>query len=195
MPRILILWNQIDEDVYAHFRREGRTTVAWDPARTIEPWATALEEMQLIHRALVAGGHEVRTVNIRDDLDGMVAAIKGFAPDAIMNLVEFLRDDAELEHHVPALFELLGVEYTGNRPRVDMRLDPDTGEPHVLEVNPNPDLAASCAFTAACAASGRDYHAMINEIVGLAVARRLAPTPTVTGIDLMLHEHRARPPA
>lgn len=372
MPRILILWNQIDEDVYAHFRREGRTTLAWDPTRTIQPWDTVDEEMQLIHRALVAGGHEVRTVNIRDDLDGMVAAIKAFAPDAIMNLVEFLRDDAELEHHVPALFELLGVEYTGNRPlalslcqkkplakaliaqagvpvprgvviesvvaaravdlrfplivkpayddasngidagsvvhdhaalaaridrllaerrraaiveeyiegreihcailgdqplplyevcfdgsddehgrplpriityrakwdpysrehhattgvcpvpdlapatvahlqavalrayralgcrdyaRVDMRLDPDTGEPHVLEVNPNPDLAASCAFTAACAASGRDYHAMINEIVGLAVARRLAPTPTVTGIDLLLHEHRARPPA
>jgi peptide/nickel transport system substrate-binding protein len=33
-----------------------------------------------------------------------------------MNLVEFYRDDPEHEHHVPAVYELLGVGYTGNRP-------------------------------------------------------------------------------
>ena len=35
--------------------------------------------------------------------------------------------------------------------RVDMRLDATTGEPYILEVNPNPDLADSCAFAQSCA--------------------------------------------
>ena len=34
----------------------------------------------------------------------------------VVNLVEFFHDDLEHEHHVPALFELLDIPYTGNRP-------------------------------------------------------------------------------
>ena len=33
-----------------------------------------------------------------------------------MNLVEWFHDDLEHETHVPAMFELLGQSYTGNRP-------------------------------------------------------------------------------
>ena len=33
-----------------------------------------------------------------------------------MNLIEWFHDDLEHETHVPALFELLGIAYTGNRP-------------------------------------------------------------------------------
>ena len=43
--------------------------------------------------------------------------------------------------------------------RVDMRLDPKTGEPYILEVNPNPDLADGCAFAQCVRASGRTYDA------------------------------------
>jgi len=114
--RILILWNQIDDDVYAHYRRDGRRAPDWDPSREIEPWETVEEEMQLIQRSLEARGHAVVMVNIRDNFDTMLDAIRTTKPDVIMNLVEFFHDDAELEHDVPALFELLGVEYTGNRP-------------------------------------------------------------------------------
>jgi D-alanine-D-alanine ligase len=371
--RVLILWNQVDDDVYSHFRREDRRTVDWNPSISIEPWETVEEEMQLIKRSVETAGHTVTMVNVRDNFDVMLEALRTHNPDVVVNLVEFFRDDAELEHDVPALFELLGIEYTGNRPlalslcqkkpqakallaahglpvpkgvviedvakiptvigehglkfpimvkpayddasggidsgsvvhdfaalearvtkmllehkqsalveeyidgreihcailgdkplplyemqfkggndengkplpriityrakwdpysrdhhavegvcpvpdlepetvkyiedvamrayralncrdyaRVDMRLDPKSGEPYILEVNPNPDLAESCAFNASSLASGRTYAQMICEIVALAIARKHGPKKVVTGIDLLLREHLAK---
>ncbi len=367
--RILILWNQIDDDVYTHYRRDGRKAPDWDPTLKVEPWETAEEEMQLIKRSVESAGHEVAMVNIRDNFDTMLQAIRSNKPDVIMNLVEFFLDDAELEHDVPALFELLGVEYTGNRPlalslcqkkphakamlashglrvprgvvlesvdqvrdlgltfplivkpayddasggidsgsvvhdqnqlvvrvdkmvnshkqaalveeyiegreihcailgdtplplyemqfkggtdeqgkplpniityrakwdpysrdhhavegvcpppdlepetaahiqdvalrayralncrdyaRVDMRLAQKTGEPFILEVHPNPDLAESCAFTASATASGRTYAQMIVEIVDFALARKAGPKKVVTGVDALLLEYKAK---
>jgi len=367
--RILILWNQIDDDVYTHYRRDGRRSPDWDPTLEVEPWDTVEEEMQLIKRCIETAGHEVAMVNIRDNFDTMVDAIRTHKPDVIMNLVEFFRDDAELEHDIPALYELLGVEYTGNRPlalslcqkkphakamlaahglpvprgvvlesvdqardlglkyplivkpafddasggidsgsvvhdhnhlvvrvdkmindhkqaalveeyiegreihcailgdqplplyemqfkggvddagkplpkiityrakwdpysrdhhavegvcpapdlsaeaakkiqdvalrayralncrdyaRVDMRIDQHTGEPYILEVNPNPDLAESCAFTASAVASGRTYEQMLVEIVELALARKAGPRKVVTGVDALLREYHAK---
>jgi len=367
--RILILWNQIDDDVYSHYRRDGRKAPDWDPTLKIEPWETAEEEMQLIKRSIEAAGHEVAMVNIRDSFDTMLEAIRTHKPDVIMNLVEFFLDDAELEHDVPALYELLGVEYTGNRPlalslcqkkphakamlashglrvprgvvvesvaelrdlgltfplivkpayddasggidsgsvvydqaqlavriekmihghkqaalveeyiegreihcailgntplplyemqfkggddehgkplpkiityrakwdpysrdhhavegicpipdlepetvahiqdvalkafralncrdyaRVDMRVDEKTGDVYILEVNPNPDLADSCAFTASATASGRTYAQMIVEIVDMALARKAGPRKVVTGVDALLIEYKAK---
>lgn len=366
--RILILWNQTDEDVYVHYRRDGVRSPDWDPGLDIEPWESAEDEMRLIQRSLEGAGHEVAMVNIRDSFDVMLDAIRSFKPDVIMNLVEYFHDDPELEHDVPALFELLGVEYTGNRPlalslcqkkphakallashglsvprgvvidavdqardlglkyplivkpayddasggidagsvvhdkkalvarvgkllddhnqhalveeyiagreihcailgdqalplyemkfkdgtddqgralphiityrakwdpysrehhavegvcpppdldpavathiqetalrayralscrdyaRVDMRIDAETGEPYILEVNPNPDLAESCAFNASATASGRTYAQMINDIVDLALARKARPRKTA-GADTLLTEYMAK---
>jgi D-alanine-D-alanine ligase len=116
MARILVLWNQVDDDVYEHYRREGRRTVDWDPTIEIEPWESVEDEMHLIVRALQGGGHEATLVNIRNDVREIVSAIDRTKPDLVMNLVEFYGEDPEHEHHVPAIFELLGVGYTGNRP-------------------------------------------------------------------------------
>jgi D-alanine-D-alanine ligase len=370
MARILILWNQIDEDVYEHFRRDGRRAPDWDPSLEVEPWETVEEELQLIVRALANGGHDAKLVNVRDNFANLLAAIHDEKPDVIMNLVEFFRDDPEQEHHVPAIFELLGISYTGNRPlalsmcqkkpqakallaaagvpvprgiivdalhpvpqevglrfplivkpayddasggidsgsvvhdrtalenrvaqllrenrmtalveeyiegreihcailgdkalplyemefkggvddhgrelpriityrakwdpysrdhhavegkcpvdnlepeivakiqavaldayralscrdyaRVDMRLDTITGDVFVLEVNPNPDLADSCAFAASAAAAGKTYDQMICEIAELAVARINVDVPAHTGFDLLLREYQAK---
>lgn len=367
MARILILWNQIDDDVYEHYRRDGRRAPDWDPALEIEPWETVEEEMQLIVRSLQSGGHDVTLVNVRDDFNALLAALE-MKPDVVMNLVEFFRNDPEHEHHVPAIFELLNIPYTGNRPlalslcqkkpqakalmmaagvrtprgilvesgaapaeidlryplivkpafddasggidvnsvvhdraaldariaklytenkmaalveeyiegreihcailgekplplyemefkggtdekgkplpriityrakwdpysrdhhavegkcpvedlepeivnelertalaayhalgcrdyaRVDMRLDPTTGEVFVLEVNPNPDLAESCAFFASARAAGRTYEQLICEIADLAIARARAPAPPKLGFDTLLREYLA----
>ncbi|HEY4244429.1 MAG TPA: hypothetical protein VGM88_31660 [Kofleriaceae bacterium] len=116
MARILVLWNQVDDDVYVHYRRDDRRTVEWNPDLTVEPWETVQEEMDLIVRCLEEGGHEVVLVNIRDSFDTLVAALRESEPDAIMNLVEFFRDDPEQEHHVPGVYEMLGYQYTGSRP-------------------------------------------------------------------------------
>jgi D-alanine-D-alanine ligase len=76
--------------------------------------------------------------------------------------------------------------------RVDMRIDKKTGEPYILEVNPNPDLAESCAFTASATASGRTYAQMIVEIVDMALARKAGPKKVVTGVDALLLEYKAK---
>jgi D-alanine-D-alanine ligase len=114
--RILILWNQTEDDVVEHWRRDGRRTPDWDPTRIIEPWDTVAEEVEWIAQSVRTGGHEVVVVNIEDDFEKLLDAIKSTTPDAILNLVEWFHDDFEHEHHVPALFELIGIEYTGNRP-------------------------------------------------------------------------------
>jgi len=370
--RILILWNFIDDDVYEHYRRDDRRTVDWNPELEVEPWDTVEEEMQLIVRSLQTKGHEVALVNIKDDFTLLLGAVHKHKPELVMNLVEFFHNDPEHEHHVPALFELLEIPYTGNKPlslslcqrkpqakaimatvgvptprgvvievgavgskakvpadmrfpmivkpayddasggidtgsvvhdrkaldarihklhtenkmaalveeyiegreihcailgdkalplyemvfkggvddkgkplpniityrakwdpysrdhhavegkcpvvglsadivkkiestalsayralgcrdyaRVDMRLD-SAGNVYVLEVNPNPDLAESCAFAASARASGRTYEQMICEIIDVARERSKEPKVVSTGFDMLLDEYRAQ---
>ncbi len=368
MARILILWNQIDDDVYEHYRRDGKRGVDWDPTVKVDPWDTVQEEMELIVSSLKTRSHEVSMVNIQDDFATLLAALETHKPDLVMNLVEFFRNDPENEHHVPSIFELLDVPYTGNRPlslslcqkkpqakalmtaagiptprgiciesgavpadfalrypvivkpayddasggidsdsvvqdraslevrvekllrenkmaalveeyiegreihcailgdralplyemefkggndekgvplpriityrakwdpysrdhhavegkcpvddlepetvkyienvalaayhalgcrdyaRVDMRLDTTTGEVFVLEVNPNPDLAETCAFAASARASGRNYQQMICEIIDVAIERSKSPKPISSGFDTLLREYMA----
>jgi D-alanine-D-alanine ligase len=120
MARILILWNQIDDDVYEHYRRDNRRSPDWDPTLVVEPWETVEEEIELIVEALIDGGHDAYHINILDNFQNLLDAIRpdqpSGPPDCIVNLVEFFRDDPEQEHNVPALFELLNVPYTGNGP-------------------------------------------------------------------------------
>jgi D-alanine-D-alanine ligase len=54
--------------------------------------------------------------------------------------------------------------------RIDMRLRPD-GRVAVIEANPNPWLASKAEFAMSARKSGRTYTQLIEEIVGLAVAR------------------------
>ncbi len=115
-PRVLILWNQVEADVYEQMRADGPRTVEGDPSRQASEVETVGEELEVIAGALRSTGKDVTVVNIRDDVRAMLAAIEAHKPDAIMNLVDFYGDDPSHEAHVPALFELLGIPYTGARP-------------------------------------------------------------------------------
>jgi hypothetical protein len=67
-----------------------------------------------------------------------------------------------------------------------------TGDPYVLEVNPNPDLADGCAFATSVRASGRTYGDAINQIVGFALARAAKrPPPSDGPSDDLLREYLA----
>ena len=116
--RVLILWNQVkaDDDVVELWRRDNRRTPDWDPTKIVEPWDTVAEEIDLIAECVREGGHECISINIADNFDNLLEALERERPDAVMNLIEWFHDDLENETHVPALFELLGISYTGNRP-------------------------------------------------------------------------------
>jgi D-alanine-D-alanine ligase len=116
--RVLILWNQVkaDDDVVELWRRDNRRTPDWDPTKIVEPWDTVAEEIDLIASCVREAGHECISVNIADNFDNLLQALERERPDAVMNLIEWFHDDLENETHIPALFELLGISYTGNRP-------------------------------------------------------------------------------
>jgi D-alanine-D-alanine ligase len=55
--------------------------------------------------------------------------------------------------------------------RVDLRIDRNE-QPHVVDVNPNPDITADGGFIGACRAAGYTYGQAISNIIQMAVARR-----------------------
>ena len=114
--RILVLWNQTEEDVYEKWREEGPRALDWNPERMAPDVGTVAEEMDAMMRALRAGGFDARLVNIEDDLERVIGSIWLHRPDAVFNLVEFFNDEASQEAYIAGLYELLGVSYTGNRP-------------------------------------------------------------------------------
>jgi len=110
------LWNQVDDDVVELWRRDNRRTPEWDPTKIVEPWETVAEEIEQICDAVRQAGNDCIAVNIEDNFDAFLAAIERERPDAVMNLIEWFHDDPEHEMHAPALFELMGIPYTGSRP-------------------------------------------------------------------------------
>ena len=116
MSRVLILWNQLDDDVVELWRRDGRKAPDWDPTLIVDDWDTVAEEIENIVECVKEGGHEAKAINIRDNFDTLLDTVKSEKPDAVMNLIEWFHDDLENETYVPAMFELLGQSYTGNRP-------------------------------------------------------------------------------
>jgi D-alanine-D-alanine ligase len=63
--------------------------------------------------------------------------------------------------------ELCGAEGYG---RVDLRVDA-TGQPFVLEVNPNPDISDSAGLSRMAKVQGMEYHQLIGRIVDEALSR------------------------
>ncbi len=114
--RVLILWNQVDDDVVDLWRRDGRKTPDWDPNLVVEPWDTVAEEIAQIADCVKQGGYDAKSINIGDNFDTLLDIVKTEKADVVMNLIEWFHDDIEHETHVPAMFELLGQSYTGNRP-------------------------------------------------------------------------------
>jgi D-alanine-D-alanine ligase len=114
--RVLILWNQIDEDVVELWRRDNRRSPDWDPSLVVEPWETVAEEVEQIAECVRDGGYETISVNIRDSFDTLLDTLRTQRADVVVNLIEWFHDDIENETFIPALYEMLGQSYTGNRP-------------------------------------------------------------------------------
>ena len=114
--RVLVLWNQVEEDIYEKWRDEGPRPLAWDPSRVVPDVGTVDEEMGAFIKALEDARFDVELVNVEDSLDRAIGAIRLHRPDAIFNLVEFFNDDQIQEAYIAGLFEMMNVPFTGNRP-------------------------------------------------------------------------------
>jgi len=114
--RVLILWNQVDDDVVDLWRRDGRKARDWAPNLVIGGGETVAEEIGHIVQGVRDGGYDAKSINIRDNFDTLLEVVKAEKADVVLNLIEWFHDDIEHETHVPAMFELLGQSYTGNRP-------------------------------------------------------------------------------
>jgi len=81
-----------------------------DYARQIE---SADEAEFDVARALRSQGHEVRLFGFRNDLDMLVAGLRGEPVDAVFNLTERFRNKSGLDYGVAALMDMLDLPYTG----------------------------------------------------------------------------------
>jgi D-alanine-D-alanine ligase len=95
-----------------------------------------------------------------DDL-GTVPVLHPSLPTTVAARVRRVATDA---------FRAVGVRDYG---RVDVRLA-SSGEPYVVDVNPNCDLSASAGMARAAAAVGIDYDALVGLLVRYALRRRRA---------------------
>jgi D-alanine-D-alanine ligase len=69
-----------------------------------------------IANALREGGHEIRLLGIRDDLQYLVGCPSEWAPDRVFNAAEAFRGNDALEYLLPGLLEAEGYRYTGASP-------------------------------------------------------------------------------
>jgi len=114
--KVLVLWNQVEEDVYEKWRQEGPKALAWNPDETVPDVGTVAEEMSAFIGALRAARFEVELVNIEDSLEKLQSALRLHKPDAVFNLIEYFQDDQVNEAWIAGLFDLMGIAYTGNSP-------------------------------------------------------------------------------
>jgi hypothetical protein len=64
--------------------------------------------------------------------------------------------------------------------RVDLRIDA-SGQPWILEVNPNPDIAPDAGLARMAGVAGIDYPALVRSICELALGRSREAAPTYEG--------------
>jgi D-alanine-D-alanine ligase len=102
-PRVAVIYNRDFEDAESdpeNRAREDIQNVALDVAKV-----------------LTDAGHDVISLGLRDDIHGVVSALKAAAPAVVFNLCESLRGDNRFEALVPMLLEFEGLVYTGSAPQ------------------------------------------------------------------------------
>ncbi len=116
---VAVIYSQVGVDEYQVLRRQVQRGEVLSPTgdiKDLESIATLREEIENIASALREKGFTVRSINIKDDFDRLLAALTSPRPDVVFNLVEYFNDDARQEDRVAALYDLLRIPYTGSPP-------------------------------------------------------------------------------
>ena len=112
---VAVIFNHPGEDIYEKIRDVNPDSLDFEPEYDINV-ATVTEEYEAIAKALKKQGYDVIILNIQDDIKILVDFLKKTPPDVVFNLIEFYRDDPNLEYLIAGLFTLYEVRYTGARP-------------------------------------------------------------------------------
>ncbi len=112
---VAVVYNHPGDDIYEKIREVDADSLGFEPEYDINV-ATVTEEYEAIAKALQTQGYKVTLLNIKDDIQVLIDLIRNDPHDVIFNLIEFYRDDPNLEYLIAGLFALYGVRYTGARP-------------------------------------------------------------------------------
>jgi D-alanine-D-alanine ligase len=104
----------------------------------------------------------------------------GATPTCPANLPEKL--NRELRRISAAAWQAVGGRGYG---RVDFRIDAD-GRPWLLEVNPNPDIAADAGLARMARVAGMDYHALIRRVCEAGLNQKIDTNPELWRRSLLL---------
>ncbi len=77
-----------------------------------EDWITERHVLE----ALGELGHEAQIVSVFDDVAPLIEKVKADRPDVVFNLTEHFGGDRSFDKSIAAIFDLLGVPYTGSGP-------------------------------------------------------------------------------
>lgn len=112
---VLILYNQTGEDEYEKLKEIDPKTLDFSPVYKIDV-ATVAEEYEAVAKALKSEGFRVKLLNINDDHRKLIRTLNRSKIDVIFNLVEYYKDDPELEASVAGVLDLYDIPYTGAPP-------------------------------------------------------------------------------
>ena len=87
----------------------------WDDADYKREVATHVDEAEYeVAEALMAKGHDVRMIGVKDDIRPPVERLAEFGPDLVFNCCEGFRGDSHYEYAVAAVLEAYGYRHTGS---------------------------------------------------------------------------------
>jgi D-alanine-D-alanine ligase len=101
-PRVAVIFNRDFEGAEADPENRAREDIQ----------NVALEVAEVVG----AAGYEVLSLGVREDIAGLITALRDPAPVVVVNLCESLRGDNRFEALVPMLLEYEGLVYTGSPP-------------------------------------------------------------------------------
>jgi len=113
--KVAVVFNETNPELYVKSGDLSKKELPFTPYFEVED-LTPIEEYNILANRLSKTGFDAYTLNIKDDVEYLIADLKKKKPDIIFNFVELYKDNARLEMNVVGLLELMGIPYTGAPP-------------------------------------------------------------------------------
>jgi len=113
--KVAVIFNEPKGEVYEHVVDISKHKLDFEAFFDTAD-LTPEEEFNIVSEKLKKAGYDSYALNINNNLVRLIHNIRMNKPDVIFNFIEHFADDPRLEMNVAALFELVGIPYTGAPP-------------------------------------------------------------------------------